>query len=119
MTEPEAKEILGLLAKEFKISVPNLSWTNQAKRGRAFTWGQNRIAIGPRCWRGPEAALLHEFTHILCWRLTGSHIRSCDHTEYFWRMLEKVSLAWYGNDNAYPWNTEYKRGQAWAGRAKK
>lgn len=120
MTCADAQEAIKLLSAEFRIIPPYLSWSNRAKRGWAFTWGKhgNRIAVGPRCWRGPEATLLHEFAHILAWRRTGSHIKSPGHNEFFWRMLEKVVLAWYGNFDAYPWDTEYLRGQQFAGKAK-
>ncbi len=110
--------MLSLLSQEFDIIEPRLSWSNRAKNGLAYGMGQNRISCGPKCWRGVEDALLHEFTHILAWRKSGLSISQVGHTEFFWIMLEKVCMAWYNNPNKYNWDNEYKRGQIWHGKRK-
>lgn len=69
MTKDDADIALRLLCSELGVPRPVLSWTLRAKRGRYYRGGaidplrRGRVAVGPRCWRGAEAALIHEIAH--------------------------------------------------------
>ena len=106
MTREEATEALALLAAEFGIAKPSLSWSERTRNGRAHPQ-ENRIAIGPLAWTGTLHALLHEFAHILAYR----RYACSGHDERFMRALLDTVTAWFGADGVskYAWFTEYKR----------
>ena len=105
MNEEEARETVKFLAGVFNIPTPSLRWSYRIKNGVAPKC--TSIVIGPKCWRGVEDTLLHEFAHVLDKALTG-HVH---HSRSFWHILEAVVLAWYRNVKDYDWSTEYKRGR--------
>lgn len=111
MNKLEALEAIKLLSQEFKIIEPNLVWSLRAINGLAYG-SKYSIVIGPKCWRGVEPALLHEFAHIVTYR--KNHVMG--HRELFWQILTSVCQAWYGSNEKYPWDTEYKHGQVFHGR---
>ena len=103
---------LDLLCQEFNIpahEIPILVWSRRTTNGR-FRWrgplpGNWKLIIGPRCWRGWELALLHEFAHYLVHR---SSSREQSHGKRFHYELTRIAAAWYGDAARYDWSTEYR-----------
>ncbi len=117
LTQQQAEEGLAKLALNFGIPKPRLSWTNQAKNGRAWNI-HNRIALGPRCWRGTTNSLLHEFAHILSWQRQRQALRAAGfatpnvvfgHGRHFIDTLIDVVEFWFQGDlSKYGWFSEYR-----------
>lgn len=113
LAKSEAVEMLGILAREFDIPAPSLSWSQRVKRGSAH-YLRNLIVAGPCAWRGAEACLIHEFAHILNHRrhfdgfaVRGLKRKSHHGAEFMQALLDTI-IAWYGDASAYPWKTEYR-----------
>lgn len=108
MTWADAAEMLEMLSLEFgprlRVRKIALRWSDRPRAGRAHR-NPPYIAIGPNCWRGVEAAMVHEFAHHLAWVRGGEHRHD---SAAFIAALEDVVTAWYGSLEAYPWTTEYK-----------
>lgn len=100
LTQAEAREALDILAKWFETKTVNLRWMDRTRRGHAY-YKQGLVSIGPNCWRGTTDSLLHEFSHILCWRL-GQQRRMRQHNT--------------ANPRQYGWHTEYANIRAYAKR---
>ena len=101
MTPHEATEIVELLAREFRIRRPKV------------TFGRTRRAwASKREWRihlskdPSEFTVLHEFAHILSFKVYGKCV---DHDERFCHQLWKVICVWYRNPMHYDWHREYER----------
>lgn len=107
MTKQQVEEMLTILSKEFRIKKPKLSWSKR-NAGRAF--GRRRVALGHRHGTDIEYVVLHEFAHILTHKLHGPRIH---HGPEFMFTLRRVAEAWYGSDQLYPWDKEYKTIQKW------
>ena len=105
MTREQVEEMITLLAAEFRVKRPKVTWHGRYRSGRAF-FRQWRIAVGPNCWCGVEHTTVHEFAHILTFKRYGRGVR---HEEEFCYCLWHVAAAWYGNAAAYPWHNEYTR----------
>ena len=109
MNKEQAARAIKLLCERFGAPVPRLDWSGRSRNGRAW---KDRIQIGPRCWRGVEAALVHEVAHIVGYAKGKNH----GHGPKFWTALESIAKVWYGDAALYPWRTEYKAGKGYAGR---
>src|SRR3990167_6450170 len=108
----EAFASIEALSLHFSIEAPALKWTH-TRRGH-YTFQHHKppeastIKLGPGCWRGIEAALVHEFAHHLDFSRRGHS----DHSAPFQAALVEVVQAWYGRQDLYPWAQEYKTVQA-------
>ena len=115
MKREQAQEMIELLASEYHVVPPQLTWTNRAKNGRYFP-RTRRICIGPRVWRGVVDCLLHEFAHHLYY-VRKLYART-PHGRAYHVILTDVVTRWYGDVKSYQWTTEYQsiRGPAQGGK---
>jgi hypothetical protein len=119
MIETQIKEMISLLATEFKISEPFLVFTRSTTG--SYLPRSNRIKVGMRSWREIENLILHEFAHALTDFRYG-RIRRTPYGKTIWhgpeftRCLIEIINAWYGDQAKYSWNTEYKSLQAYGPR---
>jgi len=121
MSRTEAAEMILLLSSALGVSAPGMRWSDRARRGR-YGLVSMLIVVGPRCWRGAEASILHEFAHHVVnvrnpyrWERGG---RINHHGPDFIEALRLVVSEWYGMAS-YPWGTEYasiRRSVAGAGK---
>jgi len=119
MTKEDAQAMLDLLCGAFnipQIRQPLLRWHRGVVRGTyraSFTWRKGlltkRITLGPRCWRGVENSMLHEFAHFLEYYRHPVSGKS-HHGPAFIEELRNVTEAWHNGDSSrYDWSTEYRR----------
>lgn len=107
--EQKIKSVLDGLADRFQVSRPKLCYSAITRRGRYYYRGE-RILIGPRCWRGIEQSLVHEFAHHLATKRHGD----CGHNARFIAALFDTAAAHFVDPTKYLWRTEYKSIQRWA-----
>src|SRR5258708_5287487 len=112
LTEQQVELILAELAHYFGIPKPKLSWSNRATVGRAWML-HNKIALGPKCWRGATNSLLHEFAHILQGRrlFAGKqmHNGSIGHgQDFITALFDTVEYYFKGDQTRYGWLSEYR-----------
>ena len=103
MTRDDATECIVLLCAALHVRVPHLDWTGRSRNGRYYT-RRLTVQVGPNCWRGVEAALLHEIAHHVANCRYGDH----GHGPTYYRALCEVISLWYTNPGDYPWCSEYK-----------
>lgn len=111
MTRDQAREVVALIAECFGVQPPTLRWSLRARNG-LFLVQRRQIVVGPRCWRGVEATLLHEMAHHVLHHerrgLRRGGGRQCDiHGPAFSDTLHRIAEHWYGTAIRYPWDTEY------------
>ena len=91
---------------ELNVSAPAISWTRT--RNGYYHYAKRQISVGEKCWRGTEAALLHELAHHVDRARRNFKFDSPPHGPKFIKALEDVVVAANGNVRSYPWGTEYK-----------
>ena len=116
MDKKQAEEMISILTAEFHILKPKVEFSNIANVGR-YSPRLHRIHIGLRCWFGTENLILHEFAHALAYTRYGiiknSKYRTEWHGPKFAQCLIEIINAWYGNQEKYCWQKEYKRLQTY------
>lgn len=113
MEHTQAKEIITLLSKEFKVRPPKLemirgkrSWYRSRKKLISFGVGwENHFTR--------ENVLLHEFAHHLEYCRNGGQLadKKSAHSAYFVKCLIEVVEYYYGDLSKYAWDKEYKQVQ--------
>src|SRR5207244_1356778 len=86
--------------------------------GRASPLSNNKIAVGPKCWRGATNSLLHEFAHILDISRQRKAIESAGyqmphmvvgHGKSFVKALfDTVGYYFKSDQTRYGWLSEYR-----------
>ena len=110
-SKQEVQEALELLASVYRIPTPILRWSNKTRNGRSYPH-IHAISIGINVWAGIENVLLHEFSHILHYRLPHAKTKRREvHGSAFYSCLLGVIREWYGvgNEYKYNWHNDYPR----------
>lgn len=109
MKEREIVEMVDILTEEFKIPKPKVKITN-ASRGTYFVT-EHLIKVGMKSNFGPEDLTLHEFAHALTDTIHGKIKRGRKtswHGPQFVQSLIEIVQAWYGDQEKYCWQKEYR-----------